>query len=221
MAQFNTQLYSMKQKGYLSYEYNPFHNYQTDVDLYKVTTNMGDILVPYGKAVDQRNGQILTRKNNKWINKYGDVIDNALEASNGSLYAKAGSLIDLDTDQLDFDLRYPVDITVQPSYDGSVNLILNDDKHIPRLINSRFSPREMNTYEIVDRIGENDINIYNSKSFDKDTSLYFQFDYNPTIEYGGFIKGILPVGNYCFYFTYCDADDNESEIVIQTHQREE
>jgi len=50
---------------------------------------------------------------------------------------------------------------------------LNDDKNIPRLINSRFSTREKNTYEIVDRIGENDTNIYSSESFDKDTSLYF------------------------------------------------
>lgn len=217
MANFYTQLYSMLQKGYLSYEYNPFHNYQTDVDLYILNTNVGKILVPKGKAVDTRNGQILTKKQNKWVNKYGDVVLNTIsEAQNGDLYAKAGSLIDLDTDQLDFDLRYPVDITVQPSYDGSVNLILNDDKHIPRLINSRFSPREMNTYEIVDRIGENDTNIYNSKSFDKDTSLYFQFDYNPTVEYNGFVKGILPVGNYCFYFTYCDADNNESDIVAET-----
>ena len=51
---------------------------------------------------------------------------------------------------------------IQPSYDGSVNLIINDDKNTPRLINSRFSTREKNTYEIVDRIGENDTNIYSS-----------------------------------------------------------
>jgi len=81
--------------------------------------------------------------------------------------------MDLVTDKLNFDLEHPVDITIQPSYDGSVNLILNDDKNIPRLINSRFSAREKNTYEIVDRIGENDTNIYNSSTFDKDTSLYF------------------------------------------------
>ena len=38
---------------------------------------------------------------------------------------------------------------------------------------SELSVREKDTYEIVDRIGENDTNIYNSKTFDKDTSLYF------------------------------------------------
>jgi hypothetical protein len=46
----------------------------------------------------------------------------------------------------------------------------------------------------VDRIGENDTNIYNSKTFDKDTSLYFQYEYNPTITYLGYVKGRLPVG---------------------------
>ena len=115
-----------------------------------------------------------------------------------------------------FDLNHPVDIEVQPSYDGSVNLILNDDKNIPRLINSRFSVREKDTYEIVDRIGENDTNIYNSKTFDKDTSLYFQYEYNPNVTYMGFIKGTLQVGQYCFYITYCDADENESDIVAET-----
>jgi hypothetical protein len=99
MANFNTQLYSMKQKGYLSYEYNPFHNYQTDVDLYKVKTNYGaEILVPEGKAIDVNTGQILTKKNNSWINKYGDVVNTFKLHSEGTLYAKAGSLIDLDTD---------------------------------------------------------------------------------------------------------------------------
>ena len=36
----------------------------------------------------------------------------------------------------------------------------NDNKNIPRLINSRFSTTELNTYELVDRIGDNDTNIY-------------------------------------------------------------
>jgi hypothetical protein len=41
---------------------------------------------------------------------------------------------------LSFDINHPVDILPQWSYDGSVNLIINDGKNIPRLINSRFSP---------------------------------------------------------------------------------
>ena len=213
---FNVYLNSLRQKGYLAYEYNPFRNYQTDVDLYEVSTDVGTTLVPLGQAVNKKNGELLVKKKGNWIDSRGNVVTNYLLHSSGSLFAKAGSLIDLDTDKLNFDINHPVDIQIQPSYDGSVNLILNDDKNIPRLINSRFSVKEKNTYEIVDRIGENDTNIYNSKTFEKDTSLYFQYEYNPVIKYMGYIKGTLPVGQYCFYFTYCDSDDNESDYIAET-----
>ena len=125
-------------------------------------------------------------------------------------------LTDFNTDKLNFDINHPVDIEVQPSYDGSVNLILNDDKNIPRLINSRFSVREMGTYEIVDRIGENDTNIYGEDSFDSDTSVYFKYNINPKIKYSNYIDGNFPVGQYCFYITYCDSDGNESDYISET-----
>lgn len=223
-------LNTLRQKGYLAYEYNPFYNYQTNTDLYLIDKQF---YVPKGCAVNIRNGEILTKKHvlvgnnyqDKWVDKRGYIVKDedikkpeveGEQDENNKLYAKAGSLIDLDTDKLNFDLEHPVDIQVQPSYDGSVNLILNDNKNIPRLINSRFSAREKNTYEIVDRIGENDTNIYSSEYFDKDTSLYFQYESNPIITFSGYVKGILPVGQYCFYFTYCDSDDNESDYIAET-----
>lgn len=217
-------LSTLRQKGNLAYEYNPLHNYQTDVDLYLVDNKY---VVPDGQAVNLSNGELLTKKTKfkkdsgnwdyVWIDKRGNIItDTVVEATSGTIWAKAGSIIDFDTDQLNFDLEHPVEIEVQPSYDGSVNLILNDDKNFPRIINSRFSVREKDTYEIVDRIGENDTNIYNSDSFDKDTSLYFQYEQNPRVNYLGYIRGILPVGQYCFYFTYCDSDENESDFVAES-----
>ena len=217
----NVYLNTLRQKGNLAYEYNPFHNYQTDEDLYLIDNKY---IVPAGKAINLKNGEILTREvaeeNEKegWADKRGIIINsnNIKLAEEGNIWAKAGSLIDLDTEQLNFDLEHPVEIEVQPSYDGSVNLILTDDKNIPRLINSRFSVREKDTYEIVDRIGENDTNIYNSSSFDKNTSLYYQYENTPKITYLGFIKGKMPVGQYCFYFTHCDADDNETDIIAES-----
>ena len=211
--EFNVYLNTLRQKGNLAYEYNPLHNYQTDKDLYIINNKY---IVPYGQAVNKKNGELLIQSGENWIDKRGRKISNEDVLTGGILWAKAGSLIDLDTEKLNFSLNNPVEIEVQPSYDGSVNLILNDDKNIPRLINSRFSVREKNTYEIVDRIGENDTNIYNSNSFDKDTSLYFQYEYNPIVDFLRYIKGSLPVGSYCFYFTYCDADDNESDIIAET-----
>ena len=204
----------LRQKGHLAYEYHPFRNYQTEEDLYLIDKKF---LVPKGCAVDPNNGEILVKKiGDKWINKEGKEVIGAKSTSDEYLFAKAGSLIDLDTDKLNFDINHPVELEIQPSYDGSVNVIFNDDKNIPRLINSRFSAREKDTYEIVDRIGENDTNIYSSKSFEKDTSLYFQYNKNPIIDFLGYVDGVFPVGQYCFYFTYCDADDNESDIIAET-----
>ncbi|MGM9531704.1 hypothetical protein [Intestinibacter sp.] len=77
-------------------------------------------------------------------------------------FHEKGELLDFNTDELSFSLKNPVHIIPQYSYDGSVNLILNDGINIPRLINSRFSATGKNTYEIIDRKGNNDTNIYDS-----------------------------------------------------------
>lgn len=128
----------------------------------------------------------------------------------------AGSIVDLDTDKLQFNLNYPVDIICQPSYDGSTNLILNDNNNIPRLINTRFSPRQNNTYEIVDRIGDMDTNLYDEDEFDSDTSLYKRIQRIPKVVYNGLQGGNLKVGNYVIYVKYCDADDNETDFVAES-----
>ena len=220
---FIVYLNSLRQEGNLAYEYNPFHNYQTEQTLYLVDNTF---IVPEKCIVNTKNGEILNKYDkNKWIDKRGQIIekvddslpDGYLEASSGTVYAQAGAIIDLDTENLNFDLEHPVDIEVQPSYDGSVNLILNDDKNIPRLINSRFSVKEKNTYEIVDRIGENDTNIYSSKYFNNDSSLYFQYTKAPIITFEELISGQFSVGQYCFYLTYCDSDGNESDIVSESN----
>ena len=218
---------SLKQRGNLTYTYSPLHNFQISKDLYQKE----GFKIFDGECLDKRTGEILksitsySSNNSETIykNKAGEIVDKkyilTIEHSGNEeeqLIAKTGSLIDFETQDLNFDLEHPVDIEVQPSYDGSVNLILNDNKNIPRLINSRFSVREKNTYEIVDRIGENDTNIYNKDTFNADSALYFQYDSNPIIDYGGLINGNLPVGEYCFYLTYCDADENESDFIAES-----
>lgn len=205
LTSIKVSLNTLKQKGFLAKAYNPLYNYQTNVNLCKID----NFIIPEGYVVDSYNGKILKDSEEYDSSRY-------IKYNEEYLYATAGSLIDFDTEQLNFDLEHPVDIEVQPSYDGSVNLILNDNKNIPRLINSRFSVREKDTYEIVDRIGENDTNIYSQNTFDQDTSLYFKYSINPIIGFGGYISGSLPVGQYCFYLTYCDADDNESDFISET-----
>ena len=66
---------------------NPFYNYQTDSDLYIIQDKY---IVPASQAVNIKNGEILTRKNNKWVDKRGRIIPdgNIIVAESGTLWAK-------------------------------------------------------------------------------------------------------------------------------------
>ena len=135
---------------------------------------------------------------------------------NDQLYPK-GSLINLDTELLNFDLNHPVDIVTQQSYDGSVNLIINDGKNYPKLINTRFSSTGMDTYQIVDREGDNDTNIYDETSFESDISLYKKINNIVNLTFTGLgTDGNLLVGNYVFYFKLADSDGNETDFIAES-----
>ena len=129
-----------------------------------------------------------------------------------------GELVDFITDELKFDLKHPVNIVPQYSYDGSVNLIINDGINTPKLINSRFSATGKNTYEIIDRKGNNDTNIYDQgDQFEIDTSLYKRVISIPKLSYEGTSSGgNLKVGNYHFYIKLSDADGNETDFVAES-----
>lgn len=153
------------------------------------------------------------------VYEYNPLYNLRLKEDNGTL--KKNQLYNLDTtnseDGLNFDLTHPVDITCQNSYDGSVNLILNDGKNAPKLINTRFSVRENNTYEVIDREGNNDTNIYDEASFESDTSLFKKVNKIPTIKLHEINNsGNLKVGNYVFYIKYADADGNETDFVAES-----
>ena len=131
-----------------------------------------------------------------------------------------GEINDLITEgesQLNFDLEHPVDILCQKSYDGSVNLILNDGKNQPRLINSRFTAKENNTYERIDRTYDTDTNLYDQEEFEIDSSLIKKYIEIPEVEFKGvFYGGDLPVGNYVFYFKLADGDGNETDFTAES-----
>ena len=134
---------------------------------------------------------------------------------NGETIAYANELTDLDTEKFNFDLQHPVQIEAQESYDGTVNLILNDDKNIPRMINTRFSCVGNNSYQIVDRTV--DSNIYDYDVFDVQTSLYKRVSTIPKIRFIGLREnGNLKVGNYTFYFKLADGDGNETDWIGQS-----
>ena len=187
-------------KGNIVYEYNPFRNYRISKNMYEYKNGLYSL-----EELNTLFGITMSSDQKSWIGTYEEQ----------PLLREKGELCDFITDELKFSLDHPVHIIPQYSYDGSVNLIINDGINTPRLINSRFSATGKNTYEVVDRKGNNDTNIYDQgDQFDIDTSLYKRVIKIPKIDFRGVSSGgNLKVGNYHFYFKLSDADGNETDFV--------
>lgn len=129
-----------------------------------------------------------------------------------------GEIVDFITDQLEFDINHPASILPQASYDGSVNLIINDGNSYPKLINTRFASTGKNTYKFINRKGNSDSNIYDrGKEFKSDTSLYKIVNTFPKVNLLNInLGGNLKVGNYNFYFRLSDQDGNESDFIEES-----
>ena len=207
-------------EGNLAWEYNPFRNYRITEPKYyfrgkffskeKLELELdptGATKIPEDKSVKD------------WGNFKYPALKNGIQPyEDDPVFYDKNQLIDFDTEELEFDINHPVDILPQYSYDGSVNLIINDGKNPPRLINSRFSPLGREKYQIVDRRGDNDTNIYDEGSqFESDTSLYKTYVGIPKLDFiNVYSGGNMSVGNYHFYFKYVDADGNETDFVAES-----
>ena len=110
-------------------------------------------------------------------------------------------IVGFNTDEVEVDLNNPLNIECQPSYDGTVNLIINDDIHPPRIINSRFSKIEDNRFKIINRNQKQQTNLYKEGSIDQQTRLFRNITTFPKIDLlGVYNSGQLKGGNYTFYF---------------------
>ena len=217
----------INQQGNLVYEYNPFRNYRLSTYQFEYKNYLYSLqeleekfsITLYSKDTQDKYTQIteitddILSKELKWkIN--GTDMNN----SKAPILRRPGELVDFVTDQLKFNIHNPVNLVPQYSYDNSVNLIINDGCNQPRLINSRFSALGKNKYQIVDRKGDNDTNIYDQGAeFDIDTSLYKKTNTIPVLSFiETFSGGYMPIGNYHFYFKYMDADGNESDFIAES-----
>lgn len=201
-------------KGNLAWEYNPFRNYRLTKPKYYFRNKYlseQELLKELGAV----NMSLEGKKDWKNFKQSPTLPKGITDYEDDPIFYDEGQLVDFDTDEFNFDVNHPVDILPQYSYDGSVNLILNDGKNPPKLINSRFSPLGRNQYQIVDRKGDNDSNIYDQgEQFTSDTSLYKAYIDIPKIFFRNVYQGgNLPVGNYHFYFRYADADGNETDFI--------
>lgn len=128
-------------------------------------------------------------------------------------------IVDFDTDELNVDLTKPLTIDCQADYDGSVNLIINDDVNPPRIINSRFTKTEDNRFRTINRNQFNQTNLYKEGKIDRQTRLFRNTSLIPKFSFMGLdYQGCLKGGNYTFYVKYSDEDYNKTDIVCESGQ---
>ncbi|MBQ8132586.1 MAG: hypothetical protein IJ193_08855 [Bacilli bacterium] len=128
----------------------------------------------------------------------------------------------------EYDINHPISIEVQPSYDGSVNLVLTDGKNLPRLINSGFAVLGNGKGKFTKRNQESKTNYYLESELDRTTRLINNSEYFTKVELGEYDKneilngngvisgGQLKGGNYTFYFKFGDEDGNKTDIVCES-----
>ena len=130
-----------------------------------------------------------------------------------------GAIVDFETKELEMDLNHPVTIECQPSYDGTVNLLINDDKNPPRIINTRFSKLEDNRFKIINRNQIQQANLYQQGKIDQQTRWFKSTENIPKIDLFNISNtGQLKGGNYTFYLKYADEDYNQTDIVSESGQ---
>jgi len=128
-------------------------------------------------------------------------------------------IVEFNTTELNIDLNNPLNLECQPSYDGTINLIINDDKNPPRIINSRFSKIEDNKYKIINRNQLQQTNLYKVGKIDQQTRLFRNLNKIPKIDLiNVYNMGQLKGGNYTFYVKFADNDYNKTDIVAESGQ---
>ncbi len=124
---------------------------------------------------------------------------------------------DFDTSLFNLSLCKPLDVEIQQSYDNTVNVIFTDNNNKIRIINSRFSQLPNKQYEIINRLGTNDGNLYNKLSFDSRINLIQTTVKIPVLEFNGVLSGgKLQAGGYYYYFFYETQDGNRTDVIEQS-----
>ena len=124
----------------------------------------------------------------------------------------------IDIGKFPININNHLSIECQPSYDGSVNLIISDDENPIKMINTRFTKVESGKFKIVNRDQVKQSNIYDADNI-ATTNLVLQSTSFPKLKFDSILScGTLAGGNYTFYLKYVDGDGNESDYVAETFQ---
>lgn len=150
------------------------------------------------------------------LDKTGDL-QNAYTPLHNLVNETTHQIGDFTSSKLKFDRDTPIELSIVDEYDGSTNIIINDDQNTPKLINNRFSVQENKTFEIPIHYGNAVTNIYNEATLQEDTQLIKLYNKIPNLQYLGLVQGgSFKCGSYVFYFKLSDADGNLSNIVQES-----
>ena len=121
------------------------------------------------------------------------------------------------TEKLNFRTGKIIEVELQPSYDGSVNIIFTDAFNPVRLVNSRFKVSDDGKRAaIADRRQNKDTNTYAESRFGS-TKLIRQSDEILDLVYNGLKSGgATKGGGYRFYFKYIDSDGSLTDIIEES-----
>lgn len=127
---------------------------------------------------------------------------------------KVGPLVSLG---FDFSVNRPVEVTVQPSYDGSVNLLVHDRGTIPALlINSGFARVGQNGYQLFERSGQVQTNRYGPSDFQGRLQQQLRQQTAAKLALVSVTDGgQLPPGEMRYYLQYADADGNVTAVAAE------
>lgn len=225
-------------EGVLDPNYHPLHNLSIESEVYVIYSawdndelNEEDITIDNNACIEVINryngiysegyfGSLFTDKGHNYVYFNSEEDRNNCYIELSALYdifRQGTEIIDIESlfnAPLNYDLEHPVTIEIQDSYDGSVNLILIDDKNKPRIINSGFSVEPENKYKIIDRNQTVKTNWYDDLTqteLIRTSNIITNFELNG-VRSGGQLKG----GNYTFYLKFGDADYNQTDVVAES-----
>jgi hypothetical protein len=123
----------------------------------------------------------------------------------------------ISSDKSGINITEPITLQTEVMYDDSVNLIITDEVNPLKMVNSRFYQTSTTTYEVADRKGNLDTNIYSEENFKIEAGLIKTVRTISTVDFLGIEDGgNMKVGNYTFYFKLADADGNESDFIAES-----
>ncbi len=115
------------------------------------------------------------------------------------------------------DRHQPIDLLLQPHYDSTINLIINDGLSKLKMINSRISYDPLTKeFRVPQNDGRNDNNVYTEQHPNR-MELILRSEKVMKVELNGvFAGGKVLAGAYIFFFRYIDADGNKTDIEAHT-----